>query len=120
MPRSRPAGCCGTRLIPGPAANPREVAGLAGPDGLGLFSKRLLYSAIPRSPRSGGALEPGITMSTGPRQQQFAPELAEYARLAADGRLTVRIDRTLPLAEAARALELSEAGHPRGKLVLLP
>ncbi|MEV7391563.1 MULTISPECIES: NADP-dependent oxidoreductase [unclassified Streptomyces] len=66
------------------------------------------------------ALELGITMSTGPRQQQFAPELAEYARMAADGRLTVRIDRTLPLAEAARALDLSEAGHPRGKLVLLP
>ncbi|MFJ8026057.1 NADP-dependent oxidoreductase [Streptomyces sp. NPDC096311] len=66
------------------------------------------------------ALELGITMSTGPRQQQFAPELAEYARMAADGQLNVRIDRSLPLAEAARALELSEAGHPRGKLVLLP
>ncbi|MET8983120.1 NADP-dependent oxidoreductase [Streptomyces sp. NPDC004539] len=65
------------------------------------------------------ALELGITMSTGPRPG-FGARLAEYAREAAEGRLTVRIDRGLPLAEAALAHRLSEAGHPRGKLVLLP
>ncbi|MFK0159480.1 NADP-dependent oxidoreductase [Streptomyces sp. NPDC090499] len=65
------------------------------------------------------APELGITMSTGPRPQ-FGPQLAEYARQAADGQLNVRIDRSLPLTEAAHAHQLSEAGHPRGKLVLLP
>ncbi|MET4921694.1 NADP-dependent oxidoreductase [Streptomyces sp. PSRA5] len=50
----------------------------------------------------------------------FAAELADYARLAADGQLRIRIDRSFPLADAAEAEELSEAGHPRGKLILLP
>ncbi|MCK9930315.1 NADP-dependent oxidoreductase [Frankia sp. Mgl5] len=65
------------------------------------------------------AAELGITLSTGP-SLQFQPTLADYARLAADSRLRVRIDRSFPLADAAKAQELSEAGHPRGKLVLRP
>ncbi|MCK9902635.1 NADPH:quinone reductase [Parafrankia colletiae] len=65
------------------------------------------------------AAELGITLSTGP-SLQFQPALADYARLAADGRLRLRIDRSFPLADAAKAQELSEAGHPRGKLVLRP
>jgi len=36
------------------------------------------------------------------------------------GRLVVPIARTYPLAEAGEALRASEAGHVRGKLVLLP
>jgi NADPH:quinone reductase-like Zn-dependent oxidoreductase len=52
--------------------------------------------------------------------RQFGPQLAEYARLAADGRLRVRIDRSFPLADAAKAQELSESGHVRGKLILRP
>ncbi|MBL3671102.1 hypothetical protein JL475_35255 [Streptomyces sp. M2CJ-2] len=42
---------------------------------------------------------------------------------AADGRLRIRIDRCLrclPLADAAKAQELSKAGHPHGKLILHP
>ncbi|MFI8963558.1 NADP-dependent oxidoreductase [Streptomyces sp. NPDC053493] len=46
--------------------------------------------------------------------------LEEHARLAVEGRLRLDIAETLPLKEAARAQELSEAGHVRGKLVLLP
>ncbi|MFE0650247.1 NADP-dependent oxidoreductase [Streptomyces sp. NPDC059534] len=46
--------------------------------------------------------------------------LAAQARLAAEGALTVRLADTLPLKEAARAQELSETGHVRGKLVLVP
>ena len=44
--------------------------------------------------------------------------LEELAALADDGRLVVDIAEVLPLEEAARAHELSEAGHVRGKLVL--
>ena len=40
------------------------------------------------------------------------------AKLAADGRLRVRVARTFPLEQAAAAHELSEDGRPRGKLVL--
>ncbi|WP_329119069.1 NADP-dependent oxidoreductase [Streptomyces sp. NBC_01353] len=54
-----------------------------------------------------------------------APETARtwlttHARLAVDGALAVRVADTLPLKEAARAQELSESGHTRGKLILLP
>ena len=45
-------------------------------------------------------------------------QLEELATLADDGRLAVELQEVLPLAEAARAHELSEAGHVRGKLVL--
>ncbi|OUC98254.1 zinc-binding dehydrogenase [Streptomyces swartbergensis] len=50
----------------------------------------------------------------------FGPQLAGYAQLAADGRLRVRIDQSCPLADAAEAHELSDSGHPRGKLILRP
>ncbi|MCF6522858.1 NADP-dependent oxidoreductase [Streptomyces sp. JJ36] len=47
-----------------------------------------------------------------------AADLAALGRLAEEGRLTVHIDRALPLAEAAEAWRLSEEGRTRGKLVL--
>lgn len=62
------------------------------------------------------AFEMGITFSIGGRP--FGPQLADYARLAADGRLRVRVDRSFPLADAARAHELMESGHARGKVLL--
>ncbi|MFF7440892.1 alcohol dehydrogenase catalytic domain-containing protein [Streptomyces sp. NPDC008122] len=46
--------------------------------------------------------------------------LTAQARLAAEGALTVRLAESLPLKEAARAQELSESGHVRGKIVLIP
>ncbi|MEU7293253.1 NADP-dependent oxidoreductase [Streptomyces exfoliatus] len=46
--------------------------------------------------------------------------LTAHARQAAEGTLAVRLADTLPLKEAARAQELSESGHVRGKLVLIP
>ena len=45
-------------------------------------------------------------------------QLEELAALADDGRLLVDIAEVLPLEDAARAHELIEAGHTRGKLVL--
>ncbi|WP_407671430.1 hypothetical protein [Parafrankia elaeagni] len=34
--------------------------------------------------------------------------------------MSVRINQRFPLADAARAQDLSEGGHPRGKLLLRP
>lgn len=45
-------------------------------------------------------------------------QLEELAALADDGRLVVDLAEVLPLEKAARAHELSEGGHVRGKLVL--
>ncbi|MFF7749238.1 NADP-dependent oxidoreductase [Streptomyces sp. NPDC007971] len=44
--------------------------------------------------------------------------LAELAGLADAGRLSVHVDRVLPLDQAAEAFRLSESGHTRGKVVL--
>lgn len=66
-----------------------------------------------------GASELGVAFSAD-GNRQFGSALAEYARLVADGRLRVRIDRSFPLADAAKAQELSETGHARGKIVLRP
>jgi NADPH:quinone reductase-like Zn-dependent oxidoreductase len=64
------------------------------------------------------AAELGITFSAGTRR--FGPQLAEYADLAANGGLRVRIDQILPLTDAATAQKQCEGGHPRGKLILRP
>jgi NADPH2:quinone reductase len=45
-------------------------------------------------------------------------ELGELAELAESGQLAVHLHEVLPLEEAARAHELLEQGHVRGKLVL--
>ncbi|MGW2714867.1 NADP-dependent oxidoreductase [Streptomyces sp. NPDC001356] len=45
-------------------------------------------------------------------------DLDALAALADAGRLTVHVDRVLPLAEAAEAWRVSQGGHTRGKLVL--
>jgi NADPH:quinone reductase-like Zn-dependent oxidoreductase len=46
--------------------------------------------------------------------------LAALVGLLAEGRLRTRVAATLPLAEAARAHQLVEAGGLRGKIVLIP
>ncbi|MGW6008968.1 NADP-dependent oxidoreductase [Streptomyces sp. NPDC055210] len=63
------------------------------------------------------ARELGIVFAEGP-QRRSATRLAELARQAADGDLTVTVGTTYPLAEAAKAQEVSDGGHGRGKLVL--
>jgi NADPH:quinone reductase-like Zn-dependent oxidoreductase len=42
----------------------------------------------------------------------------QLVELMKAGKLKVTIDQVLPLADAAKAHEVSEAGHVRGKLVL--
>jgi NADPH:quinone reductase-like Zn-dependent oxidoreductase len=45
--------------------------------------------------------------------------LAEFAQLAAEGRVSVPIAQTFPLEEWRTALKISKSGRARGKLVLL-
>lgn len=45
--------------------------------------------------------------------------LGEYAQRAAEGKFTIPIARTFPLAEWREAMDLSVGGNPRGKVVLL-
>ncbi|MFD6292385.1 NADP-dependent oxidoreductase [Streptomyces sp. NPDC060205] len=63
------------------------------------------------------ARELGIVFAEGP-QRRSATRLAELARKAADGDLTITVGATYPLADAAKAQQTSDAGHGRGKLVL--
>jgi NADPH:quinone reductase-like Zn-dependent oxidoreductase len=82
--------------------------------------------------REGGVL---VTIAGQPPEQEAAtrgvrtegiyatpkPEqLAEIAGLVATGEVKVEIAETFPLDQVAKAHELSEAGHTRGKLVLEP
>jgi NADPH:quinone reductase-like Zn-dependent oxidoreductase len=46
------------------------------------------------------------------------PGTLRLADLAEAGKLTVHVERVLPLAEAAEAWRLNARGHTRGKLVL--
>jgi NADPH2:quinone reductase len=52
--------------------------------------------------------------------QTDAEALRALAGELAEGRLRTRIAEVLPLAEAARAHQLNEAGGLRGKVVLAP
>lgn len=65
------------------------------------------------------AAEHGVPFSAGGTpSEQVRAYLAAHARLAVEGRLAVPVVETFPLADAAKAQELSEAGHVRGKLVI--
>jgi NADPH:quinone reductase-like Zn-dependent oxidoreductase len=46
--------------------------------------------------------------------------LPDHARLAVDGRFRTPVARTFPLEQWREALELSQGGHARGKLMLIP
>jgi len=48
-----------------------------------------------------------------------AKELSEIGQMVEQGRLKVRLEEVLPLEEAAKAHELSESRHTRGKIVLV-
>jgi len=61
----------------------------------------------------------GVTVS-GFRASVTAAHLAAVARLITDGAVRVEIQERIPLDEAARAHQIVEGGHVRGKLVLIP
>ncbi len=54
------------------------------------------------------------------RTRPPADALPEFAKLAADGRFSIPIAGTFPLGEWEAAFEISQGGHARGKLLLLP
>lgn len=64
------------------------------------------------------AKAPELGIRTSPAIRTAA-RLAEIAALYAEGKVTVHIRRTFPLAEAAAAHREIETGHGRGKLVLV-
>ncbi|MGW1373255.1 NADP-dependent oxidoreductase [Streptomyces sp. NPDC002446] len=65
------------------------------------------------------ATDHGVPFSAGGTPpEQVRAGLAAHARLAVEGKLTVPVVETFPLADAAKAQELSEAGHVRGKLII--
>jgi NADPH:quinone reductase-like Zn-dependent oxidoreductase len=70
----------------------------------------------------GRAGELGIAVLTGADGGQAIRDAsrADVVALAADGKLEVTVDKALPLEEAAEAHRYLQAGHARGKVVLVP
>jgi NADPH:quinone reductase-like Zn-dependent oxidoreductase len=63
------------------------------------------------------AAELGVRSNLG---EGGTPRYDVLAEFAANGKFTIPVARTFPLADWRTALEISETGHARGKLVLLP
>jgi NADPH:quinone reductase-like Zn-dependent oxidoreductase len=61
----------------------------------------------------------GARVTTGDGDSQPTSALAEVADLLADNRLVIKV-QTFPFARATEAYRISQAGHVRGKLVLVP
>jgi NADPH:quinone reductase-like Zn-dependent oxidoreductase len=66
------------------------------------------------------AADTGIQVHVGGAGSELGAALREIASLIEQGRLTVPIWRTYPLAETAAALDASHSGHLHGKIVVLP
>jgi NADPH:quinone reductase-like Zn-dependent oxidoreductase len=65
--------------------------------------------------------ELGVAVSYGGTPPEIsAAGLIEQLQLIADGKLSVRIADTFALTDAAKAQELSESGHAKGKLIIVP
>ncbi len=69
---------------------------------------------------AGDAEEHGVRFSASDEGVDVSDAFPEIARLLAQGDLVLPVWRTYPLAEAREAHRASEAGHLRGKIVLLP
>jgi NADPH:quinone reductase-like Zn-dependent oxidoreductase len=65
------------------------------------------------------AAQHGVRVTTGGADRAWHA-LAEAARLHEEGRFALPVERAFPFADAAEAHRVSEAGHVRGKLVLVP
>ena len=66
-----------------------------------------------------GAAAAGARVTGGGAESQPMAALAEAAKLLEDGKLVIKV-QTFPFSRAAEAHKLSQGGHVRGKLVLIP
>ncbi len=66
-----------------------------------------------------GAGESGVQVTGGGADSHPFEALAETAELLEQGKLVIKV-QTFPIDRGAEALQISQAGHVRGKLVLLP
>jgi NADPH:quinone reductase-like Zn-dependent oxidoreductase len=66
------------------------------------------------------APELGVRVSSGQGAERAYHALDEAARLAADGQFALPVEKVFGFSQAADAQRLSEEGHVRGKLVLVP
>ena len=66
------------------------------------------------------AAELGARDSFGEARPEPFDALPEFARRAADGAFDIPVARTFALADWRTALEISQSGHARGKLLLVP
>jgi NADPH:quinone reductase-like Zn-dependent oxidoreductase len=66
------------------------------------------------------AAELGVRDSFREGRPEGVDALPEFARLAAEGRFSIPVARTFPLEDWETALEISQGGYPRGKLILVP
>jgi NADPH:quinone reductase-like Zn-dependent oxidoreductase len=67
-----------------------------------------------------GAGSLGVIVTGGAGSERAAEALPEVAELIAAGRFHLPVQQTFRFAEAAEAHKVSEGGHVRGKLVLVP
>jgi NADPH:quinone reductase-like Zn-dependent oxidoreductase len=67
-----------------------------------------------------GAADLGIKVTGGAGAERAVEALAEAAELIDAGRFSLPVAQTFRFAEAAEAHRVSEEGHVRGKLVLIP
>ena len=65
------------------------------------------------------AADHGVRITTGADERPWYA-LGQAATLSEEGRLTLPVAQTFPLEQAPEAHRISEAGHVRGKLVLVP
>jgi len=127
----RALGACVTRYGDGMVERVREITGgapdlildTASPNGV-LPDLIKIAGGDPRRVLTmtdfAAAAELGARHSFGETMTRREGVLAEFARLAAEGRFTVPIARTFPLDDWGAALTASLSGHAHGKLVLLP
>ncbi|SCD92409.1 Zinc-binding dehydrogenase [Streptomyces sp. di188] len=79
-----------------------------------------LLVAVPGgvSPDLAAAADAAGVRPTGVLVEPDGPALTQIAELIDAGEVSVEVEKTFPLAEAATAHTQGEAGHTRGKLVL--
>jgi NADPH:quinone reductase-like Zn-dependent oxidoreductase len=67
-----------------------------------------------------GAQETGVSFSAGMGMTRAARAVRDIINLIETGQFSIPVARTFPLEEIAEAHRLSETGHVRGKLILVP